>query len=47
MPKYRRLKPVDFFKLVSTERRARQWLWRSKYADRHTSECPRCTHRGY
>lgn len=47
MPKYRCLKPVDFFRLVSTERRARQWLWRSKYEGRHTFQCPRCTHRGY
>lgn len=47
MAKYRRLKPADFFRVVNNERRARQWLWRSKYEGRHTFECPRCTHKGY
>jgi len=47
MLRYRRMQAVDFFRLINSERRARQWFWRAKYEGRHTFECPRCTHRGY
>lgn len=44
--RYQKLSTSEFFARVSTEHRARQWLWRAKFQGKGF-ECPRCTHRRY
>lgn len=44
--RYTKLTTAEFFSRVSSEKRARNWLWRAKH-DGRAFECPRCTHRRY
>jgi hypothetical protein len=44
--RYKKLTTAEFFSRVSTEERARRWLWRAKFSGRQF-ECPRCHHRRY